>query len=475
MRGPGTSPRPHGTLLRRGARRTVHVVGAGSYSLRVEFDGEVPPDGEEYDELTLTSTAGVHTLGRCRLERFPSHPRRRLNEAGPPPGQGTLLFLDQVHDFSALLVKGQVRDAGREFQQLPLLLGRRREIRDGFRDYTARLVFDLQVYRSLFDQIDRGLAGEGPSVRDRVHALVIAKEYGPFRALHLRANEELEALVAGFTQEEHEQHGYYFRKHLHDLIRASEFLTRTNTKPRGYAGDSEMMDLIYANEFKGHSLFSKVMHRFPLELPAAQAVRNRRVMMGRAVREALQAARARGQTGPLRVFSMACGSARELGDVLELPDDVRSYHFTLLDQDPDALVQAASTLEAVRQRTGVEVRADVVRESVRTMLRAQDLAAALGRHHFQYAMGLFDYLTPPVARAVLGQCYDLLLPGGEIVLGNFHTRNPTRVYMEYWADWVLYYRDEREMLDLASGLPGAQATVSFEDTACQMFLRVKKA
>jgi hypothetical protein len=46
--------------------------------------------------------------------------------------------------------------------------------------------------------------------------------------------------------------------------------------------------------------------------------------------------------------------------------------------------------------------------------------------------------------------------------------------MEYWMDWVLTYRNEAQMLELAQTLEGASAEVLFEDTRSQMFLRVKK-
>ena len=59
-------------------------------------------------------------------------------------------------------------------------------------------------------------------------------------------------------------------------------------------------------------------------------------------------------------------------------------------------------------------------------------------------------------------------------MGNFHVANPTRTYMEYWMDWVLLYRSEAEMLELASELPGAHASVVFEDTGSQMFLCVRR-
>jgi extracellular factor (EF) 3-hydroxypalmitic acid methyl ester biosynthesis protein len=88
-------------------------------------------------------------------------------------------------------------------------------------------------------------------------------------------------------------------------------------------------------------------------------------------------------------------------------------------------------------------------------------------------MGLFDYLTPPVARAVLEKTWDLLLPGGTLVIGNYHFQNPSRVYMEYWGDWPLYYRTEQSLMDLASGLPG-EKVISFDPTGCQMFLRLER-
>jgi extracellular factor (EF) 3-hydroxypalmitic acid methyl ester biosynthesis protein len=113
-------------------------------------------------------------------------------------------------------------------------------------------------------------------------------------------------------------------------------------------------------------------------------------------------------------------------------------------------------------------------ESVRTMLATRNLELQWGRFDFIYSMGLFDYLTPPVAAAVLKKLYELLSPGGEMVIGNFHVSNPSRYYMEYWLDWVLYYRSESDFKELLGDTSSAVMNVSFEDTRVQMFLHVKK-
>jgi extracellular factor (EF) 3-hydroxypalmitic acid methyl ester biosynthesis protein len=46
--------------------------------------------------------------------------------------------------------------------------------------------------------------------------------------------------------------------------------------------------------------------------------------------------------------------------------------------------------------------------------------------------------------------------------------------MEYWLDWVLYYRTEEDLRDLLGNDPSAKTDVFFDDTGVQMFLHVEK-
>jgi hypothetical protein len=61
-----------------------------------------------------------------------------------------------------------------------------------------------------------------------------------------------------------------------------------------------------------------------------------------------------------------------------------------------------------------------------------------------------------------------------MLIGNFHVSNPSRCYMEYWLDWVLYYRTEEEFTDLLRNAESEEASVFFEDSGSQMFLQVVK-
>jgi extracellular factor (EF) 3-hydroxypalmitic acid methyl ester biosynthesis protein len=248
---------------------------------------------------------------------------------------------------------------------------------------------------------------------------------------------------------------------------------RTNVKPRGYAGDSVMMRMIYENHYMGTSTFAKIMHKHPIEHPAAQAVRTRRRLIAQMVHDRDKNGE-NGQNGKLNVLSVACGPAYEIHDIFTKKEDCDKYNFTLLDQDNAALTEAAELISQVEKKLGSKIDVDFLNESVRTMLATPQISNKWGEYNYIYSMGLFDYLTPPAARAVLAKLLQMLKPGGEMVIGNFHVSNPSRYYMEYWLDWVLYYRSEEDFMDLITDADSIDASVFFENTGSQMFLHVKK-
>lgn len=453
------------------AQLLLKVEQARPHSLLVRFDHRerLPDDGARFDSLTLHCSGRNATLGPCKFE---AGARVEVPTVPCSLSDGRLIFLEHVYDFTQLFQFGRITELSQRVRQLPMVWGRKSSIQLAFRDFTSQLLYDFQVYRGLFDSLDRSLADEPAEVRASVHEVAIAAEYANFSAFFDTQLKHLEGAVRHFTRQDHERHGFFFRKQLWDIILSSEFLARTNLKPRGYAGDSLMMRMVYEREFKGGSLFSKFMHRHPLDTPAAEAVRNRRAVIARAIGAAQQRTVCEGAR--TRVLSVACGPAWELRDVVKGPADLEQLELVLLDQDPLALDDARDTLVELEQQCGGRLEATLVRDSVRTMIRAADLSTRWGHFDLVYSMGLFDYLTPPVAKAVLGKLYEVLRPGGELVIGNFHTRNPSRVYMEYWMDWVIYYRDEDEFLELATGLPEAAVSLSFEETGSQMFLSVRK-
>ncbi len=231
--------------------------------------------------------------------------------------------------------------------------------------------------------------------------------------------------------------------------------------------------MAYENRYVGNYVFNKLLHKHPIESSAAQAVRNRRKQVPKVMRDVLGQF-SQSTTPKFRVLSVACGPAWELQDLLVTPDDFKRVEVSLLDQDTHALDSAKEGLRRIESARDTKINAIFHNESVRTMLRETDLVSRFGAYHFIYSMGLFDYLTPPVAKALLAKIYSLLSPGGTVVIGNYHVGTPTRWYMAYWMDWVLYYRSEEEFRELASGIDGAKLSLTYDESRCQMFLVLEK-
>jgi len=451
-----------GTLELDGEPFPVTVGYASRISLHVSFQGETPPDQTTFSRFRLSLDGRTVELSACRLHV-------EYTRAGY---SGRLIFVEDVYDCRALLFDHRVVNLKAFFQKLPLVLAQKESVRPEFKDYVSNCLYDMAVWKRFFNEQDRIFANEPIYVADAAQQALLRSEGREFFRFFDGQLDLLRQLVQGYTKEEHERHGYYLRRHAWEFILASEFLKRTNLKPRGYVGDADMMVMTYENQFVGNYVFNRLMHKHPVETPAAQAVRNRRRLVPSLIREV------RERFGPpereFRFLSLAAGPAWELQDILLSPEDFQAFHVSLLDQDQHALESARSVVRRIEAARDSRARVRYLNDSVRTMLRARDLVTKMGgRYHFIYSMGLFDYLTPPVARVILRKMLELVVPGGSVFVGNYHVGNPTRHYMEYWMDWVLYYRTEDEFAGLAEDL-GVEVKVSFEETRCQMFLQLDK-
>jgi len=442
----------------------INVHYLSKYSIGIKFDnGNKYRSGHEFSKIMLRFNGEDIILGPCKL----------IQDSGNNGISGRLIFIRDIYDFRSLFFEHKIVKLQSAFFNLPLVLAHKDSIRSSFKEYTASLTYDLNVYKHVFDQLDQEYADEKEDVKQIIQKAILATEGRKLMNFLDEKIEELQILVSDFSADEHERHGYYFRRQLWNIISCSPIMLRTNMKPRGYAGDSEMMRMIYTNAYEGNTTFAKILHKHPMEHPAAQAVRTRRKLIASMLRR-VYTGLMKEFSRTINVLSVACGPALELINILISPEDCEKYNFSLLDQDQAALSEAAQLIKQIEIDLQAKIDVDYLNESVRTMLTTERITSKWGQYHFIYSMGLFDYLTPPAARAVLAKLCQLLKPGGEMVIGNFHTSNASRVYMEYWLDWVLYYRNEEEFLDLLQGVDDAEATVLFENTGSQMFLHVKK-
>ena len=252
--------------------------------------------------------------------------------------------------------------------------------------------------------------------------------------------------------------GEQARQHpLHTLLLESPFTRRAYEKPRGYAGDAVLMDLIYGVAPAGGDLspLGGLLYGYEFDSPCFQSVRTRRAILAREI-DRIAAVRPRA-----RVLSVASGHLREIewsraaraGDV----------SITAVDQDRDSLACIDRDYGRYAVATQPASIGDLLRRSVR--LTDVDLA---------YAAGLYDYLDDDLAGTLTAALFRMLRPGGRLLIANFTPDTYDAAFMETFMDWRLIYRTPSETRALANSIPAVAADVEqfSDDNGHVTYLRV---
>ncbi len=222
---------------------------------------------------------------------------------------------------------------------------------------------------------------------------------------------------------------------IRSLLRQSPFSWRASAKPRGYAGDAVMIDLIY-NGVSSHDAYrtlDEAICNYELSTQSCVAVRDRRNYASKRVSEY-------GRRNGSRILSVACGHLREI-TISALTSFSTDCQIVAIDQDADSLAKVTAELP--------DVRVCPHNSSVADLLSGK---ADFGTFDFIYTLGLYDYLEQRVARLLTKRLTTMLSPGGELLIANFVPELLDVGYMEAIMDWWLVYRDETLILDLLSGI-----------------------
>ena len=239
-------------------------------------------------------------------------------------------------------------------------------------------------------------------------------------------------------------------------------------KPRGYAGDFEMLARICDGYRCDHPL-GRAFDEFFQNQAAPQAVRARTEQIAAAIASDCLSRERRAY----RVVSVGSGPALDVSRAVGmLPEARRSaVRVTLLDMDPDALDFARARLDPLLPG-GAAGTLTCIRTNLFRLPQEADPNVAVEPADFLVCSGLFDYLEDEPAASMLGWFWEQLAPGGSLLVGNFAPHNPTRAYMEWIGNWYLLYRTAAALGELAAraGIPSGQVTVGSERLGVDLFL-----
>ena len=350
----------------------------------------------------------------------------------------------------------RLRNTMRRISAQPLLEAQVGEKAIGDSEAVQRLYRHFDQFKALLVQYEK--AGGKPV------AEVSALEDDVVRNFHLLSGEINEVLGLGSTFGDvmKQAVGAAIQRDVLPYMLFGQFPERAYSKPRGYAGDYLTIEIIYKNTPTGHGRLGRLLDRCWLEEPAAHAVRNRRPLMADQIRKTLASVKNR----PVHITSMACGPAREVLDIYDSIADPATLKSTLIDMDFQALAFVSQEVEKRSLQRQVRLVSDNL------------VYLALGRSRLDvppqdlvYTIGLIDYFNDDLVVKLLNYAYDLLQPGGRVILGNFHPSNPSKAIMDWVLEWRLIHRTEADMhrLFVASKFQRPASAIHFEPVGINLF------
>src|SRR5436190_5207069 len=184
----------------------------------------------------------------------------------------------------------------------------------------------LHELRLWLDQLELRIDGT-PEERAKMERAILQEL--PIQPILYGLFERFETVAASIPKDLVPAHRAFGQRQLHSLLLCAPFIHRTYSKPLGYAGDYEMMNMIVRNGLEGKSLYAKVINSYLLSQVAPEAVRNRvGFLQGKIVDETSRVAR---DGGTASIFCIACGPAWEAQNFVSESPLADRAKFRLLD------------------------------------------------------------------------------------------------------------------------------------------------
>ncbi len=258
-------------------------------------------------------------------------------------------------------------------------------------------------------------------------------------------------------------------KEVFPYLMRSRFAERAYYKPKGYAGDYQMIELIYRNQADGDGKLGRLIDTWALDQVPARAVRARRKLL-KSLLDLLSREQLGHSKERVRIMNLACGPARELFDLLQVCEYSHEIDALCIDIDDEALQYADQHINTFAHRASLRfMNENVIRWAFGRTRQDFDPMDII------YSSGLCDYLDNRLMSALIRRCYEHLKPGGALIIGNFSPANPDRFFMDHLLYWRLIYRDRDELIDLFDQSPfGSNVQIVAEQEGVILFAVARK-
>ena len=248
----------------------------------------------------------------------------------------------------------------------------------------------------------------------------------------------------------------------------SSFLDRAFRRPGGYISDSYITELLAQNEPEGDSYLGIYLDRWIRSRPTCLALKHR----GGIITETIKHLTANWtETEPLPITSIASGSAAEILN-LYFQAEPPNVHVTCIDFNHQEISSAARTAH----KWGWQNHLTFVQDNFFLMAEGYS-QIDIPPQKMIYSVSMANCLRDREFIRILDWIYDHLLPGGIIILGNFHAANPDRILLEHILEWHSIYRaaDDLESLFSRSKFRTLPLSIQSDEYGVELFVVCKKA
>lgn len=382
--------------------------------------------------------------------------------------------VDFLAGVSAELASGnQGNDLTSQFSSFMTEWKSANQVQDPFKIVVADLASMLSGVQHWLTGVDVGIRTTVTRRRDEFEREIFSKVENRVVEEVIPAMERFEHVASEIDEAAMAVHKSYVRRQLHPIVLCSPFLFRTYTKPLGYAGDYEMVNMMLRDPYEGSSAFAKLLNFALLNTEPVVAHRNRIDIL---VDTLLRECRKRISKGKTRVFNLACGPAVEVQRFLRDHDESDLAEIDLLDFNAETLEYTRARINEARMSGGRETNVRYFQRSVHQLLRSatQGGDEDFSQYDIVYCAGLFDYLSQRVCKRLVELFCTMVRPGGRVLVTNVAASNPRKAWMEYVMEWNLIYRDEKDMADLIpDNIPIASSSIVGDSTGVNLFLEIE--
>jgi len=339
----------------------------------------------------------------------------------------------------------------------------------------ADMRFFLEEVKARLDLEEQKARNEGLIHREKIEKTVLLRFEQPVFNCLDRLIIEFDELVQNLDEEQHTYHREYFQKQLGGLIWLSPFAKRSYLKPLGYAGDYEMMHMIYRAPYEGETWFAKLLNKyFCNHIPPSQAIRNRLPFLLEKINRIVEK-KMHGQKGA-RIMSVACGPAQEIVEFIKNNESSDQTEITLVDIEPEALYYCQDKVLEAKAHAGRNTRINIYYLPLHELIKESVKVNELESQDLIYSVGLFDYLSDRVSIKAISTLYKLLSPNGLLIIGNYDPNYHFKWFLAYGAEWFKFYRTQADLLRVAREAIGEGPKIhcETEPTGIDNFLIVQR-